>query len=584
MWGLCLACFGCDDDKPYTPFQVASSLPAEESPKSLKEKTAEDAHAAKSAVKVLRAGGGSSEMKVFGRTLKAPEGTWLEVVLHGLNSESDEVLGWVLPKKRGASIASSGVWSFDEAGNAVRRLQKLPEFLPNGADCQFTAELSASGPGTVTSQVESHCSSDLLSGTPVRSLAVLNPAREDPVILHLRQSAPPSGEKVALSVNSSDRDGDGTDDVELTVTLTSPSGIQESLPLRWLVRTAGASRDPEAPLAELSKRVSRLLISSVRKAEREKAPQEIDALRRLMTVICSELGSPRLFGHSGEKLNCGAILPSLALLAEAEVKAYLGANQLGRALGAAERADWYGKNAARESGLVVLLKEKIPAVKARRLARFRVVPKTSPLPYRTPLTFDDKGQLWLVTEDKPKRLTMDGDPPLVVPATENEPEKRITPPEWSIDIPGPNGRKLQAVVPSCERSEVLLAFEGKDARLSAPIPLPLLAPRPGKCAGFAPEPLQATPLYWSAGALVFAVGGETFTSQAKPQLPKQSAAWETALGLSVIMKDKLSLWTGPETKGLHHCAVDAGKKRVACLGKEYVVVLTTDPASARPSE
>lgn len=523
-------------------------------------------------------------MKAFGRTLTAPPGTWLEVVLHGLNTESDEVLGWVIPKKRGASIDSSGIWSFDTEGKPVKRIHPLPEFLPNGADCQFTAELFASGPRTVTSVVESHCSSEVLAGTPIRSIAVLDPTREDSEILHFRQSAPASGEKVTLSVNSQDRDGDGNDDVELTVALTSPFGIEERLPLRWLVRTAGASRELGAPQAEIEKRVSRLLTSAVRKAERERAPLEIDALRRLMALVCAELGSPKLFGPSGEKLNCGSVLPSLARLAEAETKAYLGANQLGRALGAVERADWFGKKAARDNGLVRLLEEKIPAIEARRLARFRVTPKTSPLPYRTPLTFDESGQLWLVTDDKPKRLTMEGDPPLVTQATDDEPEKRVEPPEWSIDIPGPSGRKLHAVVPSCERSEVLLAFEERDAPPSAPIPLPLLAPRPGKCASFAPEPLPVTPLYWSLGTLWFAVGGETFTSQAEPHLPKQPAAWGTSFGLAVVMNEKLTLWTGKETQGLHHCAVDSKKKLVACLGEDFVTVLTTSPTSDDSSD
>jgi hypothetical protein len=254
-------------------------------------------------------------------------------------------------------------------------------------------------------------------------------------------------------------------------------------------------------------------------------------------------------------------------------------NELTRALGAAERADWFGKNATRQPELARLLKEKVPSKEARRLARFRVTPKTSPLPYRTPLTFDERGQLWVVTDDKPKRLTMEGDPPLITPATETEPEKRIEPPNWSIDVAGPNGRKLQAVVPSCERSEVLLAFEEAGAQLAQPIPLPLLAPRPGKCTAFAPDPLPVTPLYWSAGALIFVAGGETLTSHAQAQAPKQPVAYPTSLGLAVSLNGKLSLWTGPETGALHHCAVDAERERVACLAKEFITVLTTRPES-----
>jgi hypothetical protein len=573
MCGSFLVLSACDDDKPYTPFQVASSLPTENSPEAESKESPSDASPEKSEVKILKGGGGSATMKAFGRTLKAPDGMGLEVVLHGLNRESDEVLGWVLPKKRGASVEQAGVWRFDTEGNPVERIQPFPDFLPNGADCQFIAEFFASGSQTITSQVESHCSSDLLAGTPVKAIAVLDPSRESPEVLHLRQSSAKSGEKVSLSVNSKDRDGDGTDDIEVNVTLTSPSGVEETLPLRWLVRTAGASREPEAPLATISKHSSALLISAVRKAEREKVPGQVDAARRLLTAVCSELGSPILFGPSGEKLTCGAILPVLSRFVEAEVKAYLGANQPGRALGAVERASWFGKGAKRDAGLTRLLEAKIPVVPAQRLARFRVTPKTSPLPYSTPLTFDELGQLWLLTDDKPKRLTMEGDPPLITPATEEQPEKIIQPPKWTIELPGPNGKTLKAVVPSCERSEVLLAFEENNAPLGAPTPLPLLAPRPGKCAGFAPEPLAATPLSWSGGALLLAVAGETFTSQAMPALPKVPSAWETSLGLAVVVDEKLSLWTGPETAGLHHCAVDATKGRVACLGKEAIVVL-----------
>src|SRR5690606_31137606 len=133
---------------------------------------------------------------------------------------------------------------------------------------------------------------------------------------------------------------------------------------------------------------------------------------------------------------------------------------------------------------------------------------------------------------------------------------------------------------SCERSEVLLVFEEKGAPLAAPTPLPLLAPRPGKCTGFAPEPLTATPLYWSGGALFLAVAGETFTSQASSSLPRAPSAWETSLGLAVVHQEKLSLWTGPDTAGLHHCAVDATKGRVACLGKDAVTVLAKTESSA----
>ncbi len=580
MYGALAAGCGCDEDKPYTPFQVASSLPNDGSGPPENAPRADEDSSAKAATKVLRVGGGSATAKLFGRELKAPAGTWLEVALYGLNGEPDLVYAWVLPQERGSSIESAGVWSFDLQGNPLERVFPLPGFLPNGKDCQFIAELEPSGAHTFTSQIQSHCSSEVLAGTPVRSIAVLDPKKDDPEIIHLRHSAPPPGEKITLTVNSKDRDGDGTDDVEVTILLKGPSGIEESMPLRWLVRTAGASREPEAPRGELEKRASRLLIASVRKAERGKAPEEIDTLRRLLSAVCSELGSPLVRRASGDKLSCGDLVVTLGRLAESEVKSYLGEENVGRALGAVERATWFGKGIKRPDSLVQLLEGKIPFEQARIEARFRVEAETSASPFRTPLVFDEKGQLWLRGKDKIKRLTMKGDPPLVVPETEDEPEKRVEPPEWSIDASGPDGQKPKAAFPSCERSEVLLVFEDGPGRLGAPIPLPILSPRPGKCGGFAPEPLAVTPLYWENGALLFALAGETLTSRAQAKLPARPTAWETSMGLAVGSKDKLRLWTGAATSGLHHCAVSTEKNRVACLGNDHVAVLTTTPPNS----
>jgi hypothetical protein len=572
-----MGALACEEDKPYTPFQVATALPNDSPPSTGPEKPSNDTQENKPAPKALRAPAGSTRWKAWGTTLVAPEQTIFSTGIRIPNSESEEILAWALPRPGVAGAKNGGVWVFDSAGRAKRLLLPLPEFLPQGKDCQRAAAFQASGPRTVTATIEVSCESDVLAGTPVRSVAILDPSRESPVLVHLRTSEPARGETLSFRVDSSDRDGDGQDDGLIEVSLKAPSGESESLPLRWLVRTAGASREPDAPRKDLLKRTSRLLTASIRRAERGKAPGQVDALRRLLSALCSELGRPKIERASGAPLPCGDLKDPLERLVKVNIQSYLGEEKLTRALGEAERANWFGKKPPSFS-VGDLLKKKVDFTKAKREARFRIVVASSQAPHRTPLVFDDDGQLWAVTTEKTKRLTMEGDPPLVTPATDDEPEVRLEPPSWSIDAKSPGGIALRAAIPSCERSEVLLAFDSA----ATPVPLPLLSPRPGDCSGFAPAPLPVEPLYFKGETLTFVVGGEVLTSRGHEHTGSGSLAWGTSFGLALLHQGELSLFTGAETDGLHHCAVNQKATRIACVDGDGVSVFSTKTAKSSP--
>jgi hypothetical protein len=583
MCGLFGILAACEDDKPYTPFQVATALPPGEDPQNSEKVPDPPPAPLRAPAKALHAPAGATSWKAFGRTLKAPPNTVLAGGISSLNSESDDVLVWVLPEE-GKAGGEVGLWSFDSEGTPSRRIFPLPDYLPKSRDCRLDASLKATGDQSVTSEVWAACSGQMLARSPIFSLAVLNPQRDPPTILHLRRTEEAAGETLTFQVDSSDRDGDGQEDVALDVTLTSPSGHKETLPFRWLSRTAGASREPDFPRKQIADRAGRLLISSIRKAERIAAIQEVDVLRRMLSSVCSELGKPRLVRATGDPLECGNLNEPLARLIQAEVQAHLGEGDSVRALGAFERASWYGKGVQANNETVRLIREKIAAKPARRLARFAVKGKTSQKPYRTPLVFDEKGQLWVLTDEKTKRLTLEGDPPLVIPGTDDEPEQRILPPEWSIDLPGPHGQSLAAVIPSCDRSEALAAFDaGSNGNgLPAPLPLPILAPRPGACTAFAPEPLPVTPLFWKSGALALATAGEVLTTQGKARFDGESVAWQTSLGVAVHYQGKLVLWTGPAAKDLHHCTVNADASKVACLSNDSSIsVLVPDESEVQ---
>lgn len=566
----------CDEDKPYTPFQVATSLPNDEkAPNTPKADHDQQKRESKWATS-LRAPAGSTAWKAFGRTLSAPKGTELHVGLPILNSESDEVTAWVLPDgERKRTASEPGLWLFDAAGKPIRRLLALPDFVPQGNDCRLRAELTGTGPTTFTSRLDAECSSRLLPGTPTTSLAVVDSSRSDPTLVHLRSQEAAPGERLDLIVDSTDQDGDGSDDVRLSVELTAPSGAKESLPLLWLSRTAGASRQPDSPRVELSKRASRLSIAAVRKAERGAVTDEVDALRRLLSSVCGELGKPRLSREGGDPLACGDIQGSLEQLAHVEVQALLGQDKLEDALGAYERADWFGTNfdAKRRKKMADLVLAAIPNTKANRLARFNVETQSPATPHASPLKFTDDGQLFAKCTDKTKRLTMEGDPPLITPATDSEPEKRIEPPEWSMSVTNSKGLEIQAALPSCDRSEVLLAFSTKKpGQQQAPVPLSQLAPRPGTCRAFAPTPLSVVPLSADGGSLVAVVGGQRVSTRGHVRPPSEPVAWSTSLGIAVHLGSKLVLLTGEETDGLHHCVVDEKSKKVACSKKGSVSV------------
>jgi hypothetical protein len=275
-------------------------------------------------------------------------------------------------------------------------------------------------------------------------------------------------------------------------------------------------------------------------------------------------------------LVCGNLTAPLLSMSESVIVSHLGEKNYELALGEAERGDWYfGARSATAIGkLKDLLAQKVPGGNAKRLARFKVAPKVLPGLHLSPLTFDEQGQLWLLTQEgTTKRLTMEGDPPLVTPATETEPETRIEAPSWSLEPKGKDGETLLAALPSCDRSEVQLVFGDAGGAPRPPVPLPILAPRPGACKNLTAFQLEVIPLRQDRGPLLAVFGGQLVAETGHPRPPSSAVAWGTRFGVAVKSKDKFELLTGEAASDLSYCVVDPGKEKVACLGKGAVHVL-----------
>lgn len=509
-----------------------------------------------------------------GRKLNAPGGNVFQTGIADPTDGSSLVLAWVLPPTNAGKTPDSGLWAFDARGAAVSQLVALPELLPSGADCRYEAALEATGARSVTSHLSVQCSQELLPGTPVRALHVVSTARDEPLLLSFVVQSEAPGERLKLVVDSSDRDGDEADDVALSVQLSSPTGQTASLPLRYLFRRAGASRENAEPRKTLAELASELSVSAVRKKDWGSVAPRVDALRRLLSSLCEELGAPRIQGGGGSGVDCGDIWPSLARLQYAATRALMNDGDRAAALGEAERADWFSHkpNEKEERALRQIIVEGLPSRAARKLARFEVELSRLAMPHRSPLHFSEDGQLWARFADGDvKRLTMRGDPPLAPgDGAENAPVIRA--PVWDWIPRGPGGQQVSAVVASCERSEVQVAFSATGSGVFPPVPLSLLAPRPGNCRRFGSFEFAPELVTWVDGHPLLLVGGQLHhpTGKTRPSYP---VSWSTRFGVALQHGSEFSLWTGFDTRGLHHCAASPLLDEIACQRDQDVIVL-----------
>ncbi len=576
---------GCDEEKPYTPFQVATSLPgAPPAPVSTSNSSLTPENKQRDLVS-RKPSKPTGRWNEFGRTLKAPEGTVFYVGTLDPADESDSVIAWALPKQKSdpSKRSSAGLYRFDVSGSPKEKILPVPDFLPQGEDCTFKASLQITGPSSLTSDLSVECSSRFLPGTPERSVAVLMTGKDQRTLLHFRilQQAP--GETLNLEVDSKDADGDGSDDIKIVVTLRSPSGVEQSLPLDFLSRPGGASREMNEPAQTLSKQTARLLIASVRKAERKDALGKIDALRRLLGALCEESAIPKLLSADGEPLTCEGTSKAAFELTQAALQCHLGEGEPALALGELGRVDWYfgTKTATQKTELQKKLLSSLQNREAKKLARFEIqVAGTSSMPFASPLVFSPDGQLWARTQEgKTKRLTRSGDPPLHVEDPEGTEEGPVTEPvlpDIALYPEGPHHGTLSAALPSCDRSEIQLVFTdttGARAEPLAPITLPILAPRPGICRTLRPMDLELTPLRREAGQIVFALAASLLRSDGTFKGAPPPFAWSTPLGIALGNQKQLSLLTGPHVKGLHHCVANHQATEIACLGPSGVTVL-----------
>jgi hypothetical protein len=596
---LIAGCDGCEGQRPYTPFGVASSPPLipPSSSESAEPAPSASVEAPKFAARPAEiAPRNATRWKLGARELEAPAGRVFE---RGVAADFDangavEAVAWTLPAGDPAAppTGSGELWLFPAEG-AARRLSEQPSFVPIAPGCRATPQLTQTGPRSVTLDISARCDARLVARTPVRAIAIVAPLAERPSVLTLRAAESAPAETLAFAVDSSDRDGDGLDDARVTVSLRSEGATRgASADLIWLDRAAGVSREAREPARSLARAAASEVWRAKSKQKDAKVEENVATLRRLYASLCAEGGTARVFDADGSALGCGDARPFVDDLASAEFAAALARKDFVDAAGVLARDGWYHARGSddRRARLVKGLEGAVTKLEVTAIVDSAARPPArTAAPRWSPLRFDATGNLFAQTLTNTVRIGAGG---AVEPVAE---DAGVTP--HPLEVERTDKSRWSAVSYSCDRSEVVLDFATPGGAAGAPIVTRLIAPRPGACKGQKAPALPTIPLSMRASGLEAIVGGSYIGSPAarteaalRPEQPGSARSPDgrelvvpTALGLLVTSLDSAELWRGAalgDASTLTDCVVANARARVACVRDGHVVVV--DRPSPKP--
>lgn len=564
-------CNGCKEDKPYTPFGVTSAVPSAAQVGSAETVPSAKPEPLKFAAAVV-APEGSRKLRMGERTLDAPPRYVFDRALVLGEGETQQGIAWVKAEP-GALDVPRGVLMAYGAGKP-RPLLSLPSFVPIAPGCEHTTRLQQVGAGSVLVDTVATCRAGLVARTPVEAVSIIAPASTRPEVLTLRLAAPAPGESLSVDADASDRDGDGREDVKLAFTLGSPDGGKASAVLAFVDRAAGVARDASEPRASLTAATKAILAKAG-----PSSAADVDALRRLLSSLCSEGATPRVFDGEGSPIRCDDLGPTVDALARAEVLSRLAAKDWVGAASVLSRSDWYFKKLSSDA------EKSISKELTRRLlgvtptaSALAARPKLAKGPHFSPLWFEADGALLVQTDAGVTRVSRDG-------ATETALDAQAGTASWPLDVIGSNGQRLVGSLCVCDASEVALSLVDAAGAPQPPLPTRLLSPRPGGCKGrfTCPDPV---PLASSAqGFSVLLAGALIEPKKAEKTLPSPGSArspdgsWLVAvspLGL-VVSGPSAELWKLPETpvdaRHAQDCVVANDRTAVACVVDGRAVLL-----------
>lgn len=568
---MAFGCHACKEDKPYTPFGVTSAVPAVPSVEPTPSASPKVERGSFRAAVV--APPGSRKLRMGALTLDAPPRYVFDRAVVLGEGESQLAVAWVTAEPDAHDVPAGQLVGF--APNGERKLvMTLPSFVPVAPGCRHATRLVQSGPASVLLDTVASCPTPLLARVPVQAVSVVSPASSRPEVLTLRVAAPAAGEALAVEADSSDRDGDGREDVRLTFTLTAPSGAKASATLAYLDRAAGVSRDAAEPRTSLLSGARSILSKAG-----PNASSDVDAARRLLASLCAEGATPRIFDAEGGALRCDDLGAVVDTLARAEVLSRLAAKDHLGAAAVLTRGDWYFKklSADAEKAITKELAKRLLGVRPTAVV-LGARPRAVKGPHWSPLWFEADGALLIQTDAGLVRASRDGGAEAPVAA-----DAEATTQAWPLDVVDAGGGRLTGSLCACDSSEVQLGVSNADGSPRSGLITSIMSPRPGGCKGrfVCPDP---TPISASASGFAVLLAGSLSGSQERAEmLPSPGSArspdgkWlvaPTPIGL-LVSGPAQELWKLPDlAQSARDCVVASDRAAVACVADGKVVLLS----------
>jgi hypothetical protein len=461
-------CEGCQKEKPYTPFGVTSALPsADESPQAAPSAKVEPGKFPAALV----APAGSRKLRMGELTLDAPPRYLFDRALVLGEGAAQQAVAWLKADADARDIVPGLLMAYGPGGQA-KQVMTLPSFVPIAPGCVHATRLVQTGPSSVLVDTVATCPAGLVARVPVEALSVISPASSRPEVLTLRVAEPAPGEALSIEEDSSDRDGDGREDVKLVFTLTGPEGAKASATLAFVDRAAGVSRDAAEPRASLTLAAKALLAKAG-----PTTSADVDAMRRLLATLCAEGGTPRVFDAEGSAIRCEDLGGVVDALARAEVLSRLAAKDALGAAAVVTRSDWYFKklSADAEKSITKELSKRLLTV-TPTVSALAARPKAVKGPHWSPLWFEQDGALLVLTDAGVVRASRDG-------STETPVDSDGGNAAWPLDVIDASGRRLTGSSCACDASEIQLSVSDAAGAPQTGLATRLLAPRPGGCKG-----------------------------------------------------------------------------------------------------
>ena len=587
LFGAALLALGCrcTEDRPYTPFHIEPKPPAPSASASSASAPTTSASAATELRQADIAPNDVSEWTVDGVAISVPPERLIERAL-AADFDGDgqkEAVAWTRARSEAADAETTGELLLvgPKAPPPGRVLARFPSYVPTGPGCHHAVSLSQTGPQTVTLDARARCEAALVPRSPTRGIVVLSPSGERATVLELRLADAAPGEAMTTVVDSTDRDGDGRDDVRVSVTL-GPEGadaVDATADLVWLDRTAGPSRDSSEPSRSLA---SVTAARATGKSTTRQVPSRVASARRLYASLCAESGTPRLFDADGEPFSCSGVAGALATLFSAEVHALIARRDAPGATAALARDGWY--QAPLTAKQRTALEKDLNAVWPKRSATERTLEVTprakSGLPRFSPLTFEPDGTLLIQTRDGMRRAR---------PEDGHVEDANDAADAWPLTVGAGAAPRWTGIAFPCERSEVLLLESDPTGTPLPSKPTRLIAPRPGPCGHPGPLPTPSlTPLEWTHSRQVELIGGALVGANELSELgpPSQRGSPRSAdgkalvvptpFGIVVTAGTKAELWSAQDPAGLSDCVVSNGAERIACIRAEHAALITPE--------